>query len=414
MSKAFQKATKKKAKLRAAIYGPSGAGKTYTALRLARGFNMVPALIDTEDPLNGGSASKYADRFDFDCMTLPNPNIVNMTDAINTAAREGYTFLIIDSLTHVWQELLGEVDKIAQSKYKGNTFSAWSEGTPKQREFVKAIISFPGHVVATMRSKTEWVTEKDEKSGRTRPVRIGLAPDQGKSIEYEFDILINLNVDNYATIEKDRTGKFQNEIIHKPDEAFAQKLLDWLSEGVDELAGDDQIDNIMTYMHLLPTDRQEYVNVLLQRGISPAIAAEILQEIKLANRERKRNGGSASSPAKNGASKPAPQATTQAPAAAPAASPAAPAPAQPVSNGANGHSNGSVRPTDPANVDALYGQPAIPGKPKADPMQEAANLMNDPEVQSMQREMDQAQNQMAGSLFDADGNLNNTDDDLPF
>jgi len=155
----FQKATKEKAKLRLALFGPSGAGKTYTGLRIATGMSKKIAVIDTER----GSASKYADRFTFDVLELPKNDIETYTMAIKTADQAGYEILIIDSLSHAWQELLEEIDKLAYSKYQGNTWAAWSKGTPKQRQLVDAILSFSGHVIATMRSKTEWTTSSDSK-----------------------------------------------------------------------------------------------------------------------------------------------------------------------------------------------------------------------------------------------------------
>lgn len=220
----FTKATKTQARLRLAVFGPSGAGKTYTALRLATGLGGRVALIDTER----GSASKYADRFEFDTLELPSRDINTYCEGIRAAS--GYQVLIIDSLTHGWHELLDEVERIARSKYSGNTWSAWSEGTPKQRQLVNALLGFEGHVIATMRSKTEWTIEKDEK-GRNKPTRVGLAPEQGKGIEYEFDLLIEMSVNHLGHVIKDRTGKYQDQIIDKPGEDFGRDLAAWLSDG---------------------------------------------------------------------------------------------------------------------------------------------------------------------------------------
>jgi hypothetical protein len=178
MSFTFKKATKSTTKLRAALFGPSGAGKTFTALRIAAGLGGPVAVIDTER----GSASKYADRFAFDVLDLEHAGIPSYQGAIEAAAQAGYPVLVIDSLSHGWQELLQEVDRLANAKYRGNTWSAWSEGTPKQRALVNAILTYPGHVIATMRSKTEWSIESDGK-GKQKPVRVGLAPEQGKGIE---------------------------------------------------------------------------------------------------------------------------------------------------------------------------------------------------------------------------------------
>ncbi len=223
---AFTKATKEQSKLRLAMFGPSGSGKTYTSLRIASGLSDKIAVIDTERR----SASKYADRFEFDVLDLDEKDIDTYCRAIDAAQNAGYAVLILDSLTHAWQELLSEIDKLARAKYGGNTWGAWSEGTPKQRQLVDAILSYDGHVIATMRSKTEWTTTTDNR-GRTKPQRIGLAPQQGKGIEYEFDLLIELCVEHIGTVLKDRTGRFQDQTIKEPGEEFGQKLAAWLTEG---------------------------------------------------------------------------------------------------------------------------------------------------------------------------------------
>lgn len=225
----FRRATKEQAKLRMALFGPSGSGKTYTALRVAKGLGGKAALIDTER----GSASKYADRFEFDVLDLRERDINAYVGAISAAGEAGYSVLIIDSLTHAWHELLDEVERIARAKYQGNTWSAWSEGTPKQRRLIDALLDFNGHVIATMRSKTEWSIEKDEKTGRTKPVRVGLGPEQGKGVEYEFDLLLELSTDHIGRVLKDRTGKYQDHVIELPGEPLGAALSSWLHEGAE-------------------------------------------------------------------------------------------------------------------------------------------------------------------------------------
>jgi hypothetical protein len=223
----FNQATKTQSKLRLAIFGPSGSGKTYTALRLGAGIAGEGgriALIDTEF----GSASKYADRFQFDVLNLLDPKVEHMIHAIQ-AARQ-YEILIIDSLTHAWKELLIQVDQLARAKYKGNSWAAWSEGTPLQNKMVHALLGFPGHIIATMRTKTEWTINLDN-NGKSSPTRVGLAPEQGKGIEYEFDMLMEISPEHTINVIKDRTGKFQDRIIQSPDEAFGAEILDWLNEG---------------------------------------------------------------------------------------------------------------------------------------------------------------------------------------
>lgn len=227
----FQRATKTAIKLRAAAFGPAGSGKTFTALRVARGLIGDAgrlAVIDTE----ARSASRYANRFAFDVDELTDPTVDDYVAAIDDAAAAGYDALVIDSMSHAWKWLNDEIEAIAKARYRGNTWSAWAEGNAIWARLTKAILRFnmTGHVLATMQSKTEWVTV-DNGSGRKAPQRVGLAPTAGKGIEYEFDLLLEMTPEHAANVIKDRTGKFQDRIIQKPDEAFGRELAAWLADG---------------------------------------------------------------------------------------------------------------------------------------------------------------------------------------
>lgn len=238
----FKKATKEQTYARVAMFGPSGSGKTYGALRVARGLvgpDGKIAFIDTER----SSGRKYADKFDFDHMDLESKTIDEYVNAIKEAKKAGYNALVIDSLSHGWQELIAEVERIANAQFKGNTWSAWSKGNPKQKKLVDAILDFSGHVIATMRSKTEWTIT--ENNGKKSPQRVGLSPEQGKGIEYEFDQLIEVSPDHVATILKDRSGKFQDTTIDKIDEKFGQALAEWLSDGAPKRVSDKAISDEM-------------------------------------------------------------------------------------------------------------------------------------------------------------------------
>lgn len=231
MSFTIKRATKAQSKLRAAFFGPSGAGKTYSMLRIATGLageGGKIGFIDTER----GTASKYSDRFTFDVIDLEKKDftIEGYCAAMEAMGKAGYGVLCVDSMSHSWQQLCEEVEKLAQAKYRGNTWSAWSEGTPKQRMLVDAIHQYPGHLLCSMRSKTEWTTEVGT-NGRSAPKRVGLAPEQGKNIEYEFDLLMELSEEHTGRVIKDRSGKFQDRIVTKPDEEFGRELAAWLSDG---------------------------------------------------------------------------------------------------------------------------------------------------------------------------------------
>ena len=283
----FQKAVKEQVKLRLAIYAPAGAGKTASALRIAHGIGGRIAFIDTENY----SASRYADGlnyagefvpFSFDVVSLTKPTIEHYVEAIQSAENAGYNILIIDSLSHGWQELLEEIDRIAKTKYRGNSWSAWSDGTPKQKSLIRAITQSNMHIIATMRAKTEWETGKDEKTGKSKPVRIGLAPEQGKGIEYEFDMLMEINDSHYATIIKDRSGKFQDQEIYCPDEKFGKELAEWLTQGVAPVHTAPQPEPISISKSTVPKSKPS-----VPKPKIPAISAEEKQNIiNLQNRLR--------------------------------------------------------------------------------------------------------------------------------
>lgn len=229
----FKKAQKSKSKLRLAICGASGSGKSFSALRIASGMaaasGMKIAAIDSEKI----SLEKYADRFEFDIANeFDRLDIDTLLMLLSNAEKDGYGILIIDSLTHPWKNLLDEVDKIASGRCRGNSFAAWRFGTPKQNLLIEKILTSSCHIIATMRSKMEWLVEQ-EAGGKSKPVRVGLAPEQGKGIEYEFDMLIDLSVDHIANVLKDRTGKYQDAIIEKPGEEFGKELLAWLNDGAE-------------------------------------------------------------------------------------------------------------------------------------------------------------------------------------
>lgn len=226
MSMQFKKATKAASKLRLGLTGPSGSGKTYSALAIGTQLGQRVALVDTER----GSASLYADRFGFEVLELPDFEAWTYVKAIGAARDAAFDVLIIDSLSHAWEWLKDYVDSIAKAKYRGNTWSAWSEGTPIQNALVEAILQYPGHVLVTMRTKTEWETEKDA-NGKTKPVKVGLAPIQRSGLEYEFTVMLELSEGGLAKVGKTRWSEIAEKVIEKPGPKFAKEILAWLGAG---------------------------------------------------------------------------------------------------------------------------------------------------------------------------------------
>lgn len=228
----FVKATKKQAKARIAIDGPSGSGKTYTSLiaatALAKGGKI--AVIDTER----GSASLYSEKFDFDVLELNPPYSPDVyRDAIKAAENAGYAVIVIDSLSHAWEGeggALDMADDATKRQKTQNSYTAWREVTPVHRAMVDAILQSKCHVVVTMRSKMEYVQEKNS-DGRTVINKVGMAPIQRSGMEYEFTIVGDMDLDNSIVISKSRFEPFSGRVQKKPSIEFFKPFVDWLSSG---------------------------------------------------------------------------------------------------------------------------------------------------------------------------------------
>lgn len=226
----FKKAIKTEAKLRLAIAGPSGSGKTYSALAIGTALGDKVAVVDTEH----GSASKYADLFDFDVLEMHAPfHPDRFVVAMEEAASAGYDVLIIDSLSHAWNGpggLLEIVDQIGKRMKTSNSFAAWKDATPIQNNLIESIVAAPVHVIATMRSKQEYVLESVERNGRTVsvPRKVGMAPVQRDSMEYEFDVYFDMDVENNAIVQKTRCPALTGKVFSKPGEDVAAMLQEWL------------------------------------------------------------------------------------------------------------------------------------------------------------------------------------------
>jgi len=231
----FKKATRKQVRLRMALDGPPGSGKTFTALRfgtaLVKHFGGRIAVVNTES----GAVEKYlgmapdGDPFDFDILTLQEFAPTSYTQAIQAAGREGYTVVIVDSLSHAWEGEGGALDQIDKKSEK-NKFTAWKDVTPQHRGMIESMLRSPCHVIATMRTKMEYVLEEDER-GRKIPRKIGTKPVQREGMEYEFDIVADLDELHMLKVSKSRCPDIDNARIVKPGAAFLDPVVKWLTDG---------------------------------------------------------------------------------------------------------------------------------------------------------------------------------------
>jgi hypothetical protein len=234
-------AQRKKAKLRLGIAAPSGAGKTYSSLLLAFGLGGKIGLIDTEH----GSGDLYAHLGEYDIIQIEAPySVKKYTDAIHAFEEAGYTTIIIDSLTHAWAGDGGLLDKQGKMADRGtNSFAAWRTITPEHNALVDSMLKSPCHIIATMRAKQEYVLETNDK-GKQQPKKVGMAPVQREGMEYEFTVMLDVDMHHIASASKDRTSLFDGQFF-KIDKGTGETLLQWLETGKDapviEYLSTDQI-----------------------------------------------------------------------------------------------------------------------------------------------------------------------------
>lgn len=232
MSSLFTKATKAEAKARIAVTGPSGSGKTYSSLLwatvLAEGGKI--AVIDTERD----SAKLYADRFEFDTLSMAPPyHPDRLIEALKVAESEGYACVVIDSLTHFWNGPGGILEIVDQAgaASKGNNFAGWKVATPIQQRMVDTLLSFNGHIISTMRAKTEYSLERNE-HGRSVPRKVGMAPQQRDGMEYEFTMVLEMDTEHRTIVGKTRCEQLADQVF-APNRASegADAFLGWLKAG---------------------------------------------------------------------------------------------------------------------------------------------------------------------------------------
>ena len=260
----FRKAERRKAKLRLAITGPAGSGKTYGALQVAQGLGGRIAMIDTEN----GSGDLYSSICEYDIMNINAPfDPRKYIQAIHDAENEGYDVLIIDSLSHCWISEGGLLDMKEQLATSGkyNSFSAWSKVTPIQNKLIEAMLTSKCHIIATMRSRTDYVQVVNDK-GRTEIRKVGLAPVQRDGMDYEFSVVFDLNNEHTVTVSKDRTSIFDGKNFTLSSETGAT-LLDWLNSGKDipdvREINERKQSIYKAYLSLFKGSQQEAQNAIL-------------------------------------------------------------------------------------------------------------------------------------------------------
>jgi KaiC/GvpD/RAD55 family RecA-like ATPase len=270
-----------------AIDGPAGSGKTYTALRfahaLANGGRI--AVIDTER----GSASKYVGEapdgipWQFDVAELATFSPEKYAQLVEMASRSGYDVLVIDSLSHAWE---GKEGALEIKQKIGDSWSAWRHVTPIHNRMIDTILQAPLHVITTMRSRIEYVQEQDDR-GKTVIRKVGMSPIQRPGVEYEWDIVCDIDYAHIMTVSKSRCSAVADMTLEKPGPDFMRPVIEWLTSGnpslpVADVPAQEPVvapDNIITLDMLLDAFTPETI-LEANDGKLPENDAEVLDLAK--------------------------------------------------------------------------------------------------------------------------------------
>lgn len=241
----IRKVERKRAKIKMAIQGSSGSGKTMSALLIAYGlcgnWNKI-VVIDSEN----NSADLYSNLGSYNVLNISSPNTPEKyIEAIEMALKATMEVIIIDSTSHCWDYLIQ-----FHSEMSGNSFTNWGKITPRQNSFINAILQADAHIIATMRVKQEYVL--NQKDGKYVPEKIGLKAVQRDGVDYEFTLVFDIDSKHNATTSKDRTNLFEGKPQFKITSKTGEEILKWCNTAsTDETEIKNLIDLCKTVEELL-------------------------------------------------------------------------------------------------------------------------------------------------------------------
>lgn len=273
----LRKSNRSQAKIRIALQGPSGSGKSYSSLLLAYGLCKDWSKIAVVDSENQ-SADLYAHLGSYNVLNLLPPySPERYMEAISQCEKAGMEVIIIDSLTHEWEGEGGILD--IHGKMAGNSFSNWAKITPRHNALVQKILSSNCHIVATVRTKQDYVIT--EKNGKQVPEKVGLKAVQRDGMEYDFSIVFEIDIHHQVNCTKDRTQLFAQKFPFQIDFSTGEKIKSWCDSGdrsspiVEKLQVEDPIeakiqiinnlDQLYQYYRETP-DKNRYLEAFSKRA----------------------------------------------------------------------------------------------------------------------------------------------------
>jgi hypothetical protein len=219
----LRKAERKQSKIRLALQGGSGSGKSYGSILIAKGLAGTldkVAVIDSEHH----SADLYAHLGSYSVLPIEPPfSPEKYIQAIKLCEDAGMEIIILDSISHQWEGEGGILD--VHSSMMGNSFTNWNKLTPRHNKFINAILQSKCHVIATIRSKQDYILSNI--NGKMVPEKVGLKGVAREGTDYEFTVVLELNQKHSCTASKDRTGLFSDKPEFIITETTGKQIKDW-------------------------------------------------------------------------------------------------------------------------------------------------------------------------------------------
>lgn len=200
-------ASNQTAYLKLGIQGFEGSGKTFLANDFAMGLTKHTkgskvAFFDTEK----GSdfyIKKYAEA-GIDFYVHRSRTFMDLITVIKEAERGGYSFLIIDSITHVWRELTASYLK---KKNRANlTMKDWVTLKTEWGQFTDLYVNSKLHIAMCGRAGYEYDMDEDE-DGKQEIVKSGTKMKAEGETGFEPDLLIETYKVSIAETLTDRKAK---------------------------------------------------------------------------------------------------------------------------------------------------------------------------------------------------------------
>ncbi len=176
------------------LVGPSGGGKTMSALRIGTGIQRVTGgdifYIDTESR----RALHYAGQFKFRHVPVTAPfGPLDYLAAVEYCAKKGAKVVIVDSMSHehegpggVLEQHAAEVERLSggdKDKAERVKMLAWSTPKAARRRMINSILQLPVSSIFCFRAKEKLKIERGQE-----PKQLGFMPIAGEEFIYEMTV----------------------------------------------------------------------------------------------------------------------------------------------------------------------------------------------------------------------------------